>query len=164
MLDPVSIALKFAFLGVLYLFLLWMARSVLTDLRRAGRGSRGSASGGNGPPPDATGLHTASGPPMGDNGAMPRLVVESVVGVTPGMEYDLYDEATLGRGDVEIKLEDAFASGRHAQISRSGSTLILEDLGSTNGTYLNEELLQGPSPLHAGDRIRIGDSTFVFKT
>ncbi|HEV2768954.1 MAG TPA: FHA domain-containing protein [Solirubrobacteraceae bacterium] len=163
MLDPVSIALKFAFLGVLYLFLLWMARSVLKDLRRAGRGSRGSDSGGS-VPADATGLHTASGPPMGDNGAMPRLVVDSVVGVSSGMEYDLYDEATLGRGDVEIKLEDPFASGRHAQISRSGSTLILEDLGSTNGTYLNEELLQGPAPLHAGDRIRIGDSTFIFKT
>jgi len=163
-LDPVSVALKFAFLGVLYLFLLWMARSVLKDLRRSGRGSRSAPAGDGGPPADATGLQSASGPPMGGNGAMPRLVVDSVVGVSSGMEYDLYDEATLGRGDVEIKLEDPFASGRHAQISRSGTTLVLEDLGSTNGTYLNEELLQGPAPLHAGDRIRIGDSTFIFKT
>ncbi len=40
--------------------------------------------------------------------------------------------------------------------------MVLEDLGSTNGTYLNEELLRGPSPLHPGDRVRIGDSEFTF--
>ena len=40
---------------------------------------------------------------------------------------------------------------------------MLEDLGSTNGTYLNEEPLRGPQPLHVGDRIRIGDSEFTFE-
>ncbi len=46
---------------------------------------------------------------------------------------------------------------------RQGSIIVLEDLGSTNGTYLNEELLQGPQPLHSGDRVRIGDSEFTFE-
>ena len=41
--------------------------------------------------------------------------------------------------------------------------VVLEDLGSTNGTYLNEELLQGPAPLHHGDRVRIGDSEFTYE-
>ena len=41
--------------------------------------------------------------------------------------------------------------------------MVLEDLGSTNGTYLNGEPLQGPRPLHAGDNIRIGDSEFLFE-
>ena len=40
--------------------------------------------------------------------------------------------------------------------------LVIEDLGSTNGTYLNEEPLTGPQPLHPGDRIRIGDSEFSY--
>ena len=40
---------------------------------------------------------------------------------------------------------------------------MLEDLGSTNGTYLNEELLAGPAPLHRGDRVRIGDSEFTYE-
>jgi pSer/pThr/pTyr-binding forkhead associated (FHA) protein len=39
---------------------------------------------------------------------------------------------------------------------------VIEDLGSTNGTYLNEELLSGPQPLHQGDRVRIGDSEFTY--
>ena len=39
---------------------------------------------------------------------------------------------------------------------------MIEDLGSTNGTYLNGEALTGPQPLHDGDRIRIGDSEFTY--
>ena len=65
-------------------------------------------------------------------------------------------------GDVEIKLDDPFASSRHARISREGQVLVIEDLGSTNGTYLNEEPLSGPQPLYEGDRIRIGDSEFSY--
>jgi pSer/pThr/pTyr-binding forkhead associated (FHA) protein len=96
-------------------------------------------------------------------GAQPFLVVDRAPGHQPGMRYDVSGGATLGRGDVEIVLEDAFASSRHARIERQGGAVVLEDLGSTNGTYLNDELLRGPQPLHAGDRIRIGDSHFVFQ-
>ena len=46
---------------------------------------------------------------------------------------------------------------------RQGAIVVIEDLGSTNGTYLTEELLDGPRPLHPGDRIRIGDSTFTYE-
>ena len=71
--------------------------------------------------------------------------------------------AVMGRGDqAEIRLEDPFASSRHARLVRQGGIVVLEDLGSTNGTYLNEELLSGPQPLHAGDRVRIGDSEFTY--
>jgi pSer/pThr/pTyr-binding forkhead associated (FHA) protein len=90
-------------------------------------------------------------------------VVERAPGHTPGMEYDIGEGAVLGRGDqAEIRLEDPFASSRHARLLRQGGIVVLEDLGSTNGTYLNEELLTGPQPLHRGDRVRIGDSEFTF--
>jgi pSer/pThr/pTyr-binding forkhead associated (FHA) protein len=89
-------------------------------------------------------------------------LVESVPGLQRGSRYDVSDGATLGRGDVEIQLEDPFASSSHARLVRQGTILVIEDLGSTNGTYLNDELLRGPRPLHAGDRIRIGDSTFTY--
>jgi hypothetical protein len=158
MLDPVSVILKFGFLLVLYLFLLWIARSALKDLRRGTVASAGPASG---PLPvqagDATGVHQRTS----DSGAM--LVVESAPGHTPGSRYDISGGATIGRGDVEIVLEDTFASSRHARVDRQGGAVVLEDLGSTNGTFLNEELLRGPQPLHVGDRIRIGDSVFTFQ-
>jgi hypothetical protein len=160
MLEPVSVALKFGFLAVLYLFLLWVSRSALKDLRRGvGQsqlvGAPASA--------EATGLYSASSMGPSSDGFEPRLVVERAPGHTPGMEYDIGEGAVMGRGDqAEIRLEDPFASSRHAKLTRQGGIVVVEDLGSTNGTYLNEELLAGPQPLHAGDRVRIGDSEFSY--
>src|SRR5437016_8530826 len=116
---------------------------------------------GQAPPPmsDATSMYAAAALTDADGVAPgePRLMVERAPGHEPGMAYDLLDSVTLGRGDVEIHLEDPFASSRHARISRQGHVLVIEDLGSTNGTYLNDEPLNGPKPLHPGDRISIGD-------
>jgi hypothetical protein len=159
-LAPVSVALKFGFLAVLYLFLMWVAVSSLLDLRR---GPGGVTDGAPQHPQDATGLYPAAAGMADLDGAFePRLVVEQALGHEPGIAYDLRGGATLGRGDVEIKLEDPFASSRHARISRQGHVVVIEDLGSTNGTYLNDQPLTGPQPLHDGDQIRIGDSEFSY--
>ncbi|HYM45765.1 MAG TPA: FHA domain-containing protein [Solirubrobacteraceae bacterium] len=166
-LAPVSVALKFGFLAVLYLFLLWVARSALRDLRGAGPRSVLQPPGASGAlaSPDATGLHPASAAGVVDLAERaPRLVVERAPGHDPGMIYDLDGDVVLGRGDrAEIRLEDPFASGRHARVYEQGNILVIEDLRSTNGTYLNEELLETPRPLHPGDRVRIGDSEFTFE-
>lgn len=165
-LAPVSVALKFGFLAVMYLFLLWVSRSALRELRGNGRSSAGlGPSAAGAPPADATGLHSASTLGPADlRSRSPRLVVERAPGHEPGMIYDLDGELVLGRGDTaEIRLRDPFASSRHARVYEQGRILAIEDLGSTNGTYLNEELLDGPRPLHPGDRVRIGDSEFSFE-
>lgn len=160
-LAPVSVALKFGFLAVLYLFLLWVARSARRDLRGT---PAASAREGAPPPPDATGLYSASTLGAAHGVSAPRLVVERAPGHEPGMIYDLGGDVTMGRGDrAEIRLEDPFASSRHARIYEQGNILVIEDLHSTNGTYLNEELLQSPRPLHPGDRVRIGESEFTFE-
>jgi FHA domain len=154
--EPVSVALKFGFLAVLYLFLLWVARSALKDLRAGERGGGREVA-----PAEATSLYATGGP---DGSASPQLVVERAPGHRAGLAYDIGDGAVLGRGDgAEIRLEDPFASSNHARLVRQGSVVVIEDLGSTNGTYLNEELLEGPQPLHPGDRIRIGDSEFTYE-
>lgn len=156
MLEPVSVGLKFGFLVILYLFLLWVASSTLFDLRRGARRQPATS--------DATGVYAAADPMLElDEDFEPRLVVARAAGHESGIAYDLSEGATLGRGDVEIQLDDPFASSRHARISRQGRTLVIEDLGSTNGTYLNEEPLTGPQPLHDEDRIRIGDCEFVYR-
>ena len=153
-LAPVSVALKFGFLVVLYLFLLWVARSASRDLRAARVLPAATDA--------ATGFHSATAPLHVAREA--RLVVERAPGHTPGMIYDIGEGAVLGRGDAaEIRLEDPFASSRHAQLVLQAGVVVLEDLGSTNGTYLNEELLAGPAPLHSGDRVRIGDSEFTYE-
>jgi FHA domain len=158
-LDPVAVALKFGFLAVLYLFLLWMARSALKDLRRAGVEESAPAY------EDATGMHNATAGLIGDGGGgTPKLRVASAAGLRAGSAYDLSEGALLGRGDqADIRLEDTFASSHHARLVPQGEVMVIEDLGSTNGTYLNGEPLRGPQPLHVGDSIRIGDSEFTFE-
>ena len=111
-----STAFQAAFLAVLFLFVAWVARSAIRDLRRPDE-LRGAFL----PPPaaaQATGVHPAGG--AVDGAFEPRLIVERAPGHTPGMEYDIGDGATMGRGDAaEVRLEDPFASGRHARLTRS---------------------------------------------
>ncbi|HUA49815.1 MAG TPA: FHA domain-containing protein [Solirubrobacteraceae bacterium] len=162
MLAPVSVGLKFGFLIVLYLFLMWVAWSALRDLRR---GREGVVRPDQAAQYDATGMYAAANglEPDGD-GFEPRLLVQRAPGHETGSAYEIPNQgATLGRGDVEIRLDDPFASAHHARISREGHVVVIEDLGSTNGTYLNEQPLTGPQPLHPGDRIRIGDCEFSFE-
>jgi hypothetical protein len=164
-LAPVSVALKFGFLAVIYLFALWVARSARRDLRGGGAPSRAHAPGEPLATPDATGFFTASAlGPVDLAHRAPRLVVERAPGHELGMIYDLDADLMLGRGDrAEIQLDDPFASARHARVYKQGNIVVIEDLGSTNGTYLNEELLETPRPLHPGDRVRIGESEFAFE-
>src|SRR5579875_3459296 len=130
MLQPVSVGLKFGFLIVLYLFLFWVAASTLFDLRRGvgGRREGGVVAG------EATSIHQSVDPlaVLGPD-FEPRLVVDRAEGYEPGVAYDLMEPVTLGRGNVELRLYDPFASSRHAMISRQGRTVVIEDLGSTNG-------------------------------
>jgi pSer/pThr/pTyr-binding forkhead associated (FHA) protein len=163
-LAPVSVALKFGFLAVLYLFVLWVARSARRDLRRGEAAMTVARAPGAPIPADATGLHSASAQSRAVARSSPQLVVERAPGHEAGMIYDVDGDLVLGRGErAEIRLEDPFASSRHARIFEQAGSVVIEDLGSTNGTYLNEEVLQGPRPLHAGDRVRIGDSEFTFE-
>lgn len=185
-LEPISVALKYGFLVVLYLFLLWVARSALKDMRAGQRRASIDASPGRMPTGtpgaasvsaiptvaagalasgDATGMFSASSVgPMEMLSRSPRLIVERAPGHQPGMIYDLDGDVVLGRGgEAEIRLDDPYASSGHARIYEQGGILVLEDLRSTNGTYLNEELLESPRPLHPGDRLRIGESEFTFE-
>lgn len=169
-LEPASVALKFGFLAVLYLFLLWVARSVVRDLRRRPDEDVVEEHWDEREGYDATGIYAASqGMDPGGRGdgrppRDPQLVVERAEGHPTGVAYRLDGPVTFGRGaNVEIRLEDPFASSRHARIAPQGEVLVIEDLGSTNGTYLNEEQLRGPQPLHPGDRIRIGSSEFSYQ-
>jgi hypothetical protein len=160
-LDPIAVGLKFGFLAVLYLFLLWVAYSALRDLRR---GAEEGYAGPGADYEDATGMYSATAGLSPDGAGAPKLRVNQGAGLAAGSAYDLSEGALLGRGDqADIRLEDGFASARHARLVPQGDVMVLEDLGSTNGTYLNGEPLRGAQPLHAGDRIRIGDSEFSFE-
>ena len=101
-LAPVSVALKFGFLAVMYLFLLWITRSARRDLRRGmdqfAPAHPAAAAGSI--PPDATGMYSASALGSADLAhRAPRLVIERAPGHDAGMIYDLDGDIVLGRGE-----------------------------------------------------------------
>ena len=159
--DPIAVALKFGFLAVLYLFLLWTSRSALRDLVR----SRDAAA--TAEPVDAPGSSRRRDERM-SGGLMrnmnPRLEVIAALGYEPGATFDISGGATLGRGDsADIPVDDPFASSAHARIYPRGDFMQVEDMGSTNGTYLNGRQLRGAERLKVADVIRIGDSEYRYQ-
>ena len=125
-------ALRLLFLALLYLFLYAVVRALLRDLRLATR----------------------------ERGELGRLVVvASPSGEPPvGAVFRLDAIASLGR-DVNntIVVDDPFASGEHAAITFRGRSWYVEDLGSTNGTYLNGGQVEGATPMGYGDEVQIGE-------
>jgi pSer/pThr/pTyr-binding forkhead associated (FHA) protein len=81
-----------------------------------------------------------------------------------GREHPLTGEiTTIGRAlESDIVITSKRVSREHARIRREGWRAILEDLGSTNGTFLNDERVLAPTELHDTDRIAIGDVILVF--
>jgi hypothetical protein len=150
---PISVALKFGFLAVLYLFLLWIARSAFKDLRRTAS-----------PAPDATGFHQAPGFPAQPSATDAWLVAERGGGLDAGERFDLIGGLSIGRSaEADVRIDDRYASGVHARIfSRDGRTYV-EDMNSTNGTLLNDATLNGEAELIDGDVVRIGDTEFRYE-
>jgi hypothetical protein len=87
-----------------------------------------------------------------------RLVVKS--GPNPGTPFDLSKEVTLIGRDVtnDISLGDAEVSRQHARLTQTPGGYVLEDLGSTNGSFVNGERLSAPRVLTAGDLIGMGEN------
>jgi hypothetical protein len=154
--DPIAILLKFGFLAVLFLFLLWVSRSALRDV--AGR--RGALA------IDDTGPSAAPPAQVMDlrSGVYPRLVVVAAMGFEPGEEFDLNGGITMGRAtSADVRIEDPFASAAHARVFPRGQFMYIEDMGSTNGTFLNGRQLRKPEQLKVADVIRIGDTEYRYQ-
>lgn len=91
--------------------------------------------------------------------------LQVVEGPLSGREIKLDGQPILfGRAqDATVVLEDDYASGRHARLFPQGSRWFLEDLGSTNGTFIGEKQLSRPQPVELGQRIRIGKTVLELK-
>lgn len=152
--------LKFLLLALLYLFFLRVLRAVWAEVGRSG-----STSGGN-PTADRAergggGATTISANPLAKGTPAKLRVVEPTE--HRGKAYALADEMTLGRAaGCQVRIDDGYASQLHARIFRRDNQLYVEDLGSTNGTYVSrkgtsgKEKVSGPFVLRTGDRLCVG--------
>lgn len=144
--DPIEVLLQFAFLGVLYLFLLWVARSALRDLGRPATEPAGEELGDRGRP--------YSG----------RLVVERGGGLSSGEAFGVGPGLVIGRAlACEVTIEDSYASSRHARLYDRDGHVYIEDMNSTNGTYVNGTRVSAQQLLRPGDVVRIGDTELRFE-
>jgi len=151
--DPISVALKFGFLVALYLFMLWIARSAIKDLRRTVA-----------PAPDATGFHHAPAYAAAPVGGDAWLIAERGGGLEQGERFDLIGGLSIGRSrDADVQIEDPNISRRHAEIVQEGSAFWLVDLGSTNGTEVDGKRVQR-ARLDEGSRFTLGETTVTFST
>jgi hypothetical protein len=143
--------LQWLTIALIFLFFLRVIRAVWVEIRPAGpRTSRGERRRGEPDAPRASGRH----------GGLQLKVLEPPE--QQGQVYAPADELTVGRGSgCGISTEyDVYSSSLHARFVRDGDHLLVEDLGSTNGTYVNSERITAPTRLSKNDLVQIGATVF----
>jgi len=94
----------------------------------------------------------------------PRLIVEKSPIVPAGVVFSLSGWITVGRASSsDIVLDEHFVSSTHARFVPRGSFYYVEDLGSTNGTFVNEKRVSGEAQLKLDTRVRIGETVFRYE-
>ena len=93
---------------------------------------------------------------------MPAVVVTS--GPEAGRRVELDLEVAIGRQDTDLVVEDPEVSRRHAVLRRSDGSVVVEDLDSTNGTFVNGERIHSPIAVGPGDQIRVGQTTLEIES
>ena len=151
--------MKVAFLAVLWLFVIAAVGVIRADLW----GSKAAAK--------ALRPRKAAQPARQPKPAAPRtrraeptkLVITQ--GARAGTTLDLAgSEIVMGRGnDVTLPLGDDYSSGRHARLFSQNGQWFVEDLGSTNGTYLGRDKVSRPEPVSVGAQIRIGKTVIELR-
>jgi pSer/pThr/pTyr-binding forkhead associated (FHA) protein len=159
--ELVVFALRILFLALLWLFILFIANVIRTDMW--GRAvTVDAAERQSFPPPETPAAVPVTSASERSGGRKRARYLTMDNGHLAGRTFTVASPLTLGRSvENDIILTDDFASGHHARIDPEGSAVILTDLGSTNGTYLNDERVVQPRPLQPGDRIRIGRTTMT---
>ena len=147
--------LKLCLLALLYLFFFRVVRAVWAELRSANAAPAAAA-----PMPRQSAPAAGAAPPKRRSRGVPTELVATEPAERRGSTYPIGSELTVGRaGGCAISLpDDTYVSSLHARVFTSGGRVLVEDLGSTNGTYLNRAKLTSTVPLNKGDRLQVGST------
>jgi pSer/pThr/pTyr-binding forkhead associated (FHA) protein len=144
-------ALKYGLFALLFLFIWrsmrWVVRGLTVEATpRASRRSKGASTGAPPLPPGPRSVVV-----HGPDGAKPRtlqVTASMVVGRAP---------------ECDLRIEDTYASQQHARLFGKNGAWYVEDLGSTNGTFVNDQKLAAPAKVQAGDKIRVGTTVLELR-
>jgi pSer/pThr/pTyr-binding forkhead associated (FHA) protein len=140
--DTIILVVRFAVLAIVFLFLVTVLRTQWRELTRAR-------------PIRATGADREA--------ALLYVVQPGKTGLRSGDPFQLEPSTTIGRVESnDVVLNEETVSSRHAAVEFRDGRWWIRDLGSTNGTLLNNELLDGPDQLQPGDLIQVGGVRLQF--
>lgn len=157
--ESVLTLLKFCLVAVLYLFFFRVLRAVWAEVKEPEAAPVA-------PPPQPPPVRAAAAPaaphrtpaPAAEPSARPTALRVLRPPPLAGRTFPIDgDEATVGRSPgCAVLLDDPTVSGLHARLTRRGHEVVLDDLGSRNGTLLNGRRLKAPTALSPGDRVGFG--------
>lgn len=145
--EIVYVSLRYLFLALLYVFVIMVVRAVYRELS---------------PAAEATTARPAPAPRRRRRSAV-LLLLDG--GKRKGRrQWEVGEELVIGRAsECPVRLDDEFVSNLHAKIYRLQDRYYVEDLGSTNGTYVNGRRINYPIELRGGDRIKVGRTLMEFR-
>ena len=148
--------LKLCLLALLYLFFFRVVRAVWAELRSASATPTGA--GAVAAPARPAAAPPAAAPPKRRARGVPTELVATDPPERRGATFPIGTELTVGRaGGCAISLpDDTYVSNLHARVFTSNGQVLVEDLGSTNGTFLNRNKLTSTLPLNRGDHLQVG--------
>ena len=158
--DQLLFVLKLCLLALLYLFFFRVVRAVWAELRT---------------PSPAVGSAAMPGAAAASLSRRDRKAREKAAKTRPqlvvvepaeqaGRSYPLENEVSIGRAaGCQITLDDTYSSQIHARVFNRDGQWLAEDLGSTNGTWLNRHKVSGPMVLQRGDRLQIGNTVMELR-
>jgi pSer/pThr/pTyr-binding forkhead associated (FHA) protein len=151
--EPLLAILKLCCLALLYLFFLRVIRAVWAEVKTVPAASAAAP-----PTTAAPAVAAPAGRRARRKGPATHLVV-----VEPrdqkGRSFELGQELTVGRAaGCQITLDDSYASQLHARVFQRDGLLYVEDLGSTNGSFLNGKKVTSPVTLERGDHLKVGNT------
>jgi hypothetical protein len=144
-------ALKYGLFALLFLFIWrsmrWVVRGLTVEQSpRASRRSKGGAAGEPALPPGPRSIVVH--PPDGAKAHTVQVAASMVVGRAP---------------ECDLQIEDTYASQQHARLFGKNGSWYVEDLGSTNGTFVNDQKLAAPAIVQPGDKIRVGTTVLELR-
>ncbi len=156
--EQLLFVLKLCLLALLYLFFFRVVRAVWAEMRTPGR-RRGARRRPVGVPAGRKERKAQAKAAK----ARPQLVVVEPA-EQAGRSYALGNEVTIGRAaGCQITLDDTYVSQIHARVFPRDGQWLVEDLGSTNGTYLNRQKVSGPMVIQRGDRLQVGNTVLELR-
>ena len=144
--------LKYVFLAVLYIFMARAVKAIYVEIK----------------PPQTARVQQATKQRAPSTGRRSKKAPRKVAVVEgeglKGQTFELNSELLIGRAEkCHIVLQDTYASQVHARIFSKGEGFMVEDMGSTNGTYLNRQKVISPTELQRGDHVKIGKTVLEMR-